>query len=120
MATMMFIIGAVLATNPPDSNTTSVSSASIAMVAMIYLYVIGYSASWGPTPWVYLGEVGFIFSVDILTRRARLTSHISFRFFQLVYVPMVSVLVQPRNGSSALSSPKSLLMLSMKSAGECF
>lgn len=27
------------------------------MVAMIYLYVIGYSASWGPVPWVYLSEI---------------------------------------------------------------
>src|ERR1700761_328910 len=34
-----------------------VSSASIAMVVMIYLYVIGYSASWGPIPWVYLSEI---------------------------------------------------------------
>jgi hypothetical protein len=58
---MMFIIGAVLATHPPNAEANSVSSASIAMVAMIYLYVIGYSASWGPTPWVYLGEVGFTF-----------------------------------------------------------
>ncbi|CAG7943108.1 unnamed protein product [Penicillium salamii] len=57
MASMMFIIGAVLVTHPPKENATSVSSASIAMVAMIYLYVIGYSASWGPTPWVYLGEI---------------------------------------------------------------
>lgn len=57
MASMMFIIGAVLATNPPDTKAKSVSSASTAMVAMIYLYVIGYSASWGPVPWVYLGEV---------------------------------------------------------------
>jgi hypothetical protein len=57
MASMMFIIGAVLATNPPDPDASSVSSASTAMVAMIYLYVIGYSFSWGPTPWVYLGEV---------------------------------------------------------------
>jgi sugar porter (SP) family MFS transporter len=57
MASMMFIIGAVLATHPPNAKATSVSSASIAMVTMIYLYVIGYSASWGPTPWVYLGEV---------------------------------------------------------------
>lgn len=24
---------------------------------MIYLYVIGYSASWGPVPWVYASEV---------------------------------------------------------------
>jgi hypothetical protein len=58
MASMMFIIGAVLATHPPVKDAASVSSASIAMVAMIYLYVIGYSASWGPVPWVYLGEVG--------------------------------------------------------------
>lgn len=57
MAAMMFIIGAVLATNPPDASSGSVSSASIAMVAMIYLYVIGYSASWGPVPWVYLSEI---------------------------------------------------------------
>ncbi|KAF1830767.1 quinate permease [Decorospora gaudefroyi] len=57
MAVMMFIIGAVLATNPPNPDSGSVSSASIAMVAMIYLYVIGYSASWGPVPWVYLSEI---------------------------------------------------------------
>jgi hypothetical protein len=57
MAAMMFIIGAVLATYPPDPKSSSVSSPSIAMVVMIYLYVIGYSASWGPVPWVYLGEI---------------------------------------------------------------
>lgn len=56
MAVMMFILGAVLATHPPtDVNT--VSPASIAMVVMIYLYVTGYSASWGPIPWVYLSEI---------------------------------------------------------------
>jgi sugar porter (SP) family MFS transporter len=60
MSSMMFIIGAVLATHPPNAKATSVSSASIGMVTMIYLYVIGYSASWGPTPWVYLGEVSFL------------------------------------------------------------
>lgn len=56
MMTMMFILGAVLHTHPP-TNTDSVSSASIGMVVMIYLYVIGYSASWGPIPWVYLSEI---------------------------------------------------------------
>lgn len=45
----MFILGAVLATHPPNTKDTNVvSSASIAMVVMIYFYVIGYSASWGP------------------------------------------------------------------------
>jgi hypothetical protein len=53
---MMFILGAVLATHPPtDVNT--VSPASLGMVVMIYLYVSGYSASWGPIPWVYLSEI---------------------------------------------------------------
>lgn len=56
MASMMFILGSVLATHPPV-NTSTVSSASIAMVVIIYLYVIGYSASWGPIPWVYLSEI---------------------------------------------------------------
>jgi sugar porter (SP) family MFS transporter len=56
MATMMFILGSVLATHPPtDVNT--VSPASLGMVVMIYLYVSGYSASWGPIPWVYLSEI---------------------------------------------------------------
>lgn len=56
MAVMMFIIGAVLHTHPP-TNVNVVSSASIAMVVMIYLFVIGYSASWGPVPWVYVSEI---------------------------------------------------------------
>ncbi|KAK2768711.1 hypothetical protein FQN54_000567 [Arachnomyces sp. PD_36] len=57
MAVMMFILGAVLVTNPPVVGATSVSSASIGMIVMIYFYVIGYSASWGPIPWVYLSEI---------------------------------------------------------------
>jgi MFS family permease len=57
MATMMFIIGAVLATHPPDPHAAGVSKASTAMVAMIYLFVIGYSASWGPVPWVLVSEI---------------------------------------------------------------
>jgi len=56
MMSMMIILGSVLATHPP-TNSNVVSSASIAMVVMIYLYVIGYSASWGPIPWVYLSEI---------------------------------------------------------------
>lgn len=56
MMTMMFIIAAVLNTHPP-TDTKAVSPASIAMAVMIYLYVIGYSASWGPIPWVYLAEI---------------------------------------------------------------
>ncbi|KAF2001023.1 quinate permease [Amniculicola lignicola CBS 123094] len=57
MSAMMIIIASVLATHPPVVGSGTVSKASIAMVTMIYLYVIGYSASWGPVPWVYLGEI---------------------------------------------------------------
>jgi hypothetical protein len=57
MAACMFIIGAVLVSFPPNPDSGSVSSSSIAMVVMIYLYVIGYSASWGPVPWVYVAEI---------------------------------------------------------------
>lgn len=59
MSAVMFVLGAVLVTKPPDPNATggNISSASLAMVVMIYLYVIGYSASWGPIPWVYTSEI---------------------------------------------------------------
>lgn len=75
MMVMMFIIGGVLNNHPPDTSSNgkhqmidmkiidsdillaAVSSASIAMIVMVYLYVIGYSASWGPVPWVYASEV---------------------------------------------------------------
>ncbi|KAF2766127.1 quinate permease [Teratosphaeria nubilosa] len=57
MSVMMFVLGAVLATHPPNTKSTHVSSASIGMVVMIYLYVIGYSMSWGPTPWVFVSEI---------------------------------------------------------------
>ncbi|KAG9517896.1 general substrate transporter, partial [Aureobasidium melanogenum] len=57
MAACMFIIGALLVSFPPDPNASSVSSPSIAMVVMIYLYVIAYSASFGPVPWVYVAEI---------------------------------------------------------------
>lgn len=63
MSAIMFVLAAVLATNPTNSDTADggggggISSASLAMVIMIYLYVIGYSASWGPIPWVYTSEI---------------------------------------------------------------
>ncbi|QKX52980.1 uncharacterized protein TRUGW13939_00051 [Talaromyces rugulosus] len=58
MCSMMFILGALLASYPPDPDGSGgISSASIAMIVMIYLYVIGYSASWGPIPWVYISEI---------------------------------------------------------------
>ncbi|KAF4815575.1 Quinate permease [Colletotrichum tropicale] len=56
MSAMMFILAAVLATHPPGDGK-AVSSASIAMCVLIYLYVIAYTGSWGPGPWIYAGEI---------------------------------------------------------------
>ncbi|KAK2594970.1 hypothetical protein QQS21_007328 [Conoideocrella luteorostrata] len=57
MSVIMFIFAAVLATHPPQNDGQAISSASIAMCALIYLYVIGYTGSWGPGPWIYAGEI---------------------------------------------------------------
>ncbi|KAJ3527387.1 hypothetical protein NM208_g10724 [Fusarium decemcellulare] len=56
MSAMMFILASVLATHPPKEGE-GVSSASIAMCVLIYLYVIAYTGSWGPGPWIYAGEI---------------------------------------------------------------
>ncbi|KAJ3457326.1 hypothetical protein MRS44_014467 [Fusarium solani] len=56
MSVMMFILASVLATHPPKEGA-GVSSASIAMCVLIYLYVIAYTGSWGPGPWIYAGEI---------------------------------------------------------------
>ncbi len=43
MAAMMFVLGGVLVSYPPDPEANgNISSASIAMIVMVYLYVIGY------------------------------------------------------------------------------
>jgi len=57
MGIFFFILGALFKTRPPDLSSPHVSSASIAMAVMIYLYVIPYCFSWGPIPWVYCSEI---------------------------------------------------------------
>lgn len=57
MGAVMLINACLLATHPPQPNTDSVSSYSIVMIVMIYVYCIGYSWSWGPVPWTYVGYV---------------------------------------------------------------
>ncbi|CAK9784201.1 sugar transporter [Cutaneotrichosporon oleaginosum] len=57
MSGFLWIIGAIFNTNQPDKHATSPSSASIAMAAMIYLYVIPYCFSVGPLPWVICSEI---------------------------------------------------------------
>lgn len=60
----LWIIGAVLNTNPPPDMKNKpvgweapVTPAAIAMAVMIYLYVIPYCFSVGPLPWVICSEI---------------------------------------------------------------
>ncbi|VDC03636.1 unnamed protein product [Peniophora sp. CBMAI 1063] len=56
MAILHFIAGAITKTHPPAA-TGSPSSANIATVVMIYLFVVVYNMSWGPLPWPYVSEI---------------------------------------------------------------
>ncbi|EJU00595.1 sugar transporter [Dacryopinax primogenitus] len=56
MAIMFFIIGAILQTHPPTLGQ-SVSNWSIGVAISLYIYVLPYSFSIGPIPWVYCSEI---------------------------------------------------------------
>ncbi|EXJ93760.1 hypothetical protein A1O1_02153 [Capronia coronata CBS 617.96] len=56
MGVFMFALGAILATNPPYKGSEH-SPAGRGMMAMIYLFIVAYSMSWGPVSWVYMGEI---------------------------------------------------------------
>ncbi|KAI4865677.1 general substrate transporter [Hypoxylon rubiginosum] len=58
MGVFLFSLGAILATHPPTTPGNGAGSPSAqAMMALIYLYVVAYSISWGPLQWVYIGEI---------------------------------------------------------------
>ncbi|KAL7416371.1 sugar transporter [Mrakia frigida] len=57
MGGFLLIVGAIFITSDVDPDATSPSGRSIAMAAMIYLFVIPYCFSWGPVPWVYCSEI---------------------------------------------------------------
>ncbi|KAL1964862.1 hypothetical protein VTN77DRAFT_6364 [Rasamsonia byssochlamydoides] len=54
MGAVMLINACLLATHPPQPDSDTVSSYSIAMIVMIYFYCIGYSWSWRTVPWTYI------------------------------------------------------------------
>jgi hypothetical protein len=56
MAACQITTAAVVKTHPAHANGT-VTSAGIATIAMIYLFVIAYNFSWGPLPWPYVSEI---------------------------------------------------------------
>ncbi|KAF8649921.1 hypothetical protein AX16_005478 [Volvariella volvacea WC 439] len=61
MGSLFYIIGAILKTHPPPTDTStappSPPPASQAMAGMLYIYVCFYSMGWGPLPWVYVSDI---------------------------------------------------------------
>ncbi|KAJ9138390.1 Sugar transporter [Pleurostoma richardsiae] len=58
MGAFLFALGAVLSTHPPSAPGNGEGSPSArGMMALIYLFVVAYSLSWGPLQWVYIGEI---------------------------------------------------------------
>ncbi|GKT80321.1 quinate permease [Colletotrichum tofieldiae] len=57
MGTYMLIIACLTATHPPKSVDQGLTSTAIASMTMIYLEAMSYNISWGPAPWVYMGEI---------------------------------------------------------------
>ncbi|KAI2617974.1 general substrate transporter [Hypomontagnella submonticulosa] len=58
MGVFLFALGAVLATHPPTVPGNEAGSPSAqGMMALIYLFVVAYSVSWGPLQWIYIGEI---------------------------------------------------------------
>lgn len=55
MAACQIATAAVDKAMPPPADG-GITSAGIAMVALIYLFVIVYNFSWGPMPWPYVSE----------------------------------------------------------------
>ena len=54
MAVTMIIAAGIVATH---QKPTHVTSSGIAVVAMIYIFVIIYNMSWGALPWPYVSEI---------------------------------------------------------------
>lgn len=58
MGVFMFTLGSVLATHPPTAAGNGAGSPSAkGMMAIVYLFVVAYSLTWGPLSWVYIGEI---------------------------------------------------------------
>lgn len=58
MGSFMLIIAIVMATHPTSTASTGgTSKAGIAMIIMTYAEAFSYNMSWGPLPWLYVGEI---------------------------------------------------------------
>ncbi|KAH8704976.1 general substrate transporter [Talaromyces proteolyticus] len=57
MGSFMLIIACLVATHPPGASTNGVSHAGIAAIIMTYAEAFSFNMSWGPLPWLYVGEI---------------------------------------------------------------
>lgn len=59
MGSFMLIIACILATHPAKTTGASSgpASAGIACIIMTYAEAFSYNMSWGPLPWLYVGEI---------------------------------------------------------------
>ncbi|KAM0327018.1 hypothetical protein ACHAQA_006141 [Verticillium albo-atrum] len=56
MGMYMLIVAILTVTFPPNPDQ-GLTPPSIASLTMIYLEAMSYNISWGPVPWVYMGEI---------------------------------------------------------------
>ena len=60
MGSFMLIIACLVATHPPSAKVTAathINSYGAAGIAMVYLEAFSYNMSWGPLPWITIGEI---------------------------------------------------------------
>jgi sugar porter (SP) family MFS transporter len=57
MGCLMLIIAVIVATHPPKASVTNITSSGAAGIAMVYLEAFSFNMSWGPLPWLYIGEI---------------------------------------------------------------
>ncbi|KAF7588110.1 hypothetical protein BBP40_006175 [Aspergillus hancockii] len=57
MGSLMLIVGLLTKFYPLDPDATSISSAGIASILMVYFEAMCYNMSWGPVPWLYMSEI---------------------------------------------------------------
>lgn len=56
MGSYMLIVAVLTAVYPP-SPSVGLTPPAVASLTMIYLEAMSYNISWGPVPWVYMGEI---------------------------------------------------------------
>ncbi|KIW99125.1 uncharacterized protein Z519_00788 [Cladophialophora bantiana CBS 173.52] len=57
MGSFMLIIALIVDTHPPKPSATGITSSGAAGIAMVYLEAFAFNMSWGPLPWLYIGEI---------------------------------------------------------------